>query len=375
MKKNVFLTLIIGLISIISCGSDNEGNTTDAVPELTVSHESISIESAGGETAVTVKAVREWGINVSERWIKTNVVSGRAGETVMVVSAEANPTTQQREGTVEFMSGTARQTLRVVQDAAAEALYPAPDGYSLVWHDEFEGASELNAAYWSHEVQGAGWVNNELQTYVNHKSPGGSNVTELRNGSLMINCFKENGRIYSGRVYANVGTGWQYGYIEARIKLPRGRGTWPAFWMMPCNVNWATEPWPYCGEIDIMEEVGCVPDEVSSSLHASGHNHTNNTQVTHAMTIDKAEGEFHVYALEWTSKKITTYVDGKVQLTYDNPNTSSTTDPKWNWPYDRPYYVILNLAWGGDWGGMKGVDENALPVTMEVDYVRVFQKK
>lgn len=90
--------------------------------ELTVSHESISIEATGGETAVTVKAVREWGINVSERWIKTNVVSGRAGETVMVVSAEANPTTQQREGTVEFMSGTARQTLRVVQDAAAGAI-------------------------------------------------------------------------------------------------------------------------------------------------------------------------------------------------------------------------------------------------------------
>lgn len=165
------------------------------------------------------------------------------------------------------------------------------------------------------------------------------------------------------------------GYIEARMNLPKGKGTWPAFWMMPCNVDWRTEAWPYCGEIDIMEEVGVVPNEVSSSLHASGHNHTNNTQITHAMTIDKAEGEYHVYAIEWTPSNITTYVDGKVQLSYDNPNTPLTADPKWNWPYDRPYYVIFNLAWGGMWGGMNGVDESALPVIMKVDYIRIYQKK
>lgn len=373
MGKYMLFTFLLSCFAFISCGSDSDSDSTIGTKDLTCSSYAVSIPADGGSAAVTVTSTNEWGLYVSDSWIKTNVVSGMAGETVVNVSADMNPTTQQREGTIKFLSTD--KTITVTQEANTVDVYPAPDGYELVWHDEFNAGSELNGSYWTHEVQGSGWVNNELQNYVNHKSPNGTNVTEIRNGSLNINCFKENSKIYSGRVYANVNTGWQYGYIEARIKLPKGKGTWPAFWMMPCNVNWATEAWPYCGEIDIMEEVGCVPNEVSSSLHASGHNHTNNTQVTHAMTIDKAEGEFHVYALEWTANNITTYVDGKVQLKYDNPNTPSTTDPKWNWPYDRPYYVIFNLAWGGSWGGMNGVDESALPVTMEVDYVRVFQKK
>lgn len=118
-----------------------------------------------------------------------------------------------------------------------------------------------------------------------------------------------------------------------------------------------------------MEEVGCVPNEVSSSLHAEGHNHTNGTQVTAARMLKNAEGEFHTYAIEWTKDNITTYVDGERLLSYNNDGKGVR-----NWPYDKPYYIILNLAWGGAWGGMNGVDESALPVTMEVDYVRVFQK-
>lgn len=371
MKKNIFLMLIIGFVSIISCSSDSDDdNNSSNQNVLTCSVEAVTIAAEGGEQTVIVDDAREWGLNVSDNWIKTNVVSGDKGETVLKISADVNPTTRKREGTITFMVGVERKMIAVSQEASAGDIYPAPDGYDLVWHDEFEVGSELNADYWTHEVQGSGWVNNELQNYVNHKSPEGRNVTEIRNGSLMINCFKENGKIYSGRVYANVNTGWQYGYIEARIKLPKGKGTWPAFWMMPCNNDFGANPWPKCGEIDIMEEVGCVPNEVSSSLHAEGHNHTNNTQVTHAMTIDKAEGEFHVYAIEWTKDNITTYVDGKVQLSYDNDGGGVR-----NWPYDKPFYVILNLAWGGSWGGMSGVDENVLPVAMEIDYVRVFQKK
>ena len=172
--------------------------------------------------------------------------------------------------------------------------------------------------------------------------------------------------MYSGRVYAKRNTGWKYGYIEASIKLPKGKGTWPAFWMMPVNFH----SWPADGEIDIMEEVGYHPNYVSSSLHANAHVHSNGTQVTHEMFCDGAEGEFHTYAIEWTAENITTYVDGKVQLSYNNRGLGRD-----DWPYDDPFYVIFNLAWGGDWGGAQGVDESALPVTMEVDYVRVFQKK
>ena len=214
-------------------------------------------------------------------------------------------------------------------------------------------------------MQNSGWVNHELQNYVNHTTPKGRYVTEIMDGTLRIHCFKEDGKIYSGRVYAKVKSGWTYGYIEASIKLPKGKGTWPAFWMMPVNFK----SWPADGEIDIMEEVGYHPDYVSSSLHANAHVHSNGTQVTHEMYCKGAEGEFHTYAIEWTAQNITTFVDGKKQLSYDNRGLGRD-----DWPYNDPFYVIFNLAWGGDWGGQQGVDENALPATMEVDYVRVFQK-
>ncbi len=112
-----------------------------------------------------------------------------------------------------------------------------------------------------------------------------------------------------------------------------------------------------------MEEGGVDPNYVSSSLHATGHVHSNNTQVTHEMLQEGAEDDFHLYAIQWTPERITTYVDGRVQLIYDNPGTG-----KVDWPYDAPF-------WGGIWGGMSGTDDSALPTTMEVDYVRVFQLK
>ena len=245
------------------------------------------------------------------------------------------------------------------------------EGYQLVWHDEFNTGTTLDSRDWNHEVQADHWVNNELQNYVNRISPTGKPVTEIADGALQIHCFKENGKVYSGRVYAHEHQGWQYGYFEARIKLPAGKGTWPAFWMMPVGNDWSTNPWPMCGEIDIMEEVGVVPNEVSSSIHTQDYNHTKNTQKTHAMTIARAEGDFHTYALLWTADAITTYVDGTQQLAVTKQQLGSGHN---QWPFHYPFYHILNLAWGGDWGGMRGVDEAALPVTMEVDYVRVFQK-
>jgi beta-glucanase (GH16 family) len=261
------------------------------------------------------------------------------------------------------MSGNSRKSIAVSQEASIDSN--APEGYKLVWHDEFNSGSELNASDWTHEVQNSGWVNHELQNYVNHTTPQGAKVTEVRNGKLRITALKENGKVYSGRVYAKVREGWTYGYIEASIKLPKGKGTWPAFWMMPVNFR----SWPADGEIDIMEEVGYHPNYVSSSLHANAHVHTQGTQVTHEMLCEGAEDDFHTYAILWTADNITTYVDGQVQLSYDN--TGKGRD---DWPYDDPFFVIFNLAWGGDWGGSQGVDESALPTTMEVDYVRVFQK-
>lgn len=247
----------------------------------------------------------------------------------------------------------------------AKKKYKCPlKGYELVWHDEFDGDSLSQD--WTHEVKRKFWVNQELQNYVRIYTPQGQKVTEVSNGTLKLTAIKEGGEVYSGRVYAMRRSGWQYGYMEGRIKLPKGKGTWPAFWMMPVRGN----RWPADGEIDIMEEVGVKPNYVSSSLHATGHVHSNNTQVTHEMLQEGAEDDFHLYAIEWTPERITTYVDGRVQLVYDNPGTG-----KVDWPYDAPFYLILNLAWGGSWGGMNGTDDSALPTSMEIDYVRVYQRK
>ena len=240
------------------------------------------------------------------------------------------------------------------------------EGYQLVWSDEFN-TSVIDNTKWTFQEANAGWVNHELQTYVAGQSPEGNKVAECSNGTLKIHCFKEGDKIYSGRMYGNRNAGFKYGYIEASIKLPKGKGTWPAWWMMPVSNG----RWPGCGEIDIMEEVGVDANEVSSSIHCQAYNHPNKTQKTHAMTCDGAEDGFHVYALEWTADYIRTYVDGKEQLYFENDGNGNND----TWPFDKAFYPILNVAWGGDWGGYKGVDETALPVTMEVDYVRVWEKK
>ena len=127
-----------------------------------------------------------------------------------------------------------------------------------------------------------------------------------------IVCQKIDGEIVSGRIKARPNEGWRYGYFEARIKLPKGKGTWPAFWMMPVNVDWNTNPWPRCGEIDIMEEVGYHPNYVSSSIHCDAYNHTKGTQKTHEMYLQTAEDEYHIYGLEWTAGQMTFYVDGRL---------------------------------------------------------------
>ena len=322
MKKVLLSTLLLSLtVALWGCGGDSDEPRPSSIT-ITVSTEAINAPATQSSYVINVGTTgTEWDAYTTGDFF-TIAKKGTASTSGSVtVTIPANPLTEVRTGSVVIMSGAARKTITVTQAAAEQAAYDAPEGYKLVWNDEFDNGSELNADNWTHEVKNSGWVNHELQNYVNHLTPGGERVTEVKNGTLRITCLKEDGKIYSGRVYAKVKEGWKYGYIEASIKLPKGRGTWPAFWMMPVNFK----SW---------------------------------------------EGEFHKYAILWTGENITTFVDGKVQLSYDNRGLGRD-----DWPYDDPFYVILNLAWGGDWGGQQGVDESKLPLTMEVDYVRVFQKK
>ena len=375
MKRFMLHTFLLTLtVALWGCGgSSDDEPTPPATVTLTASPESINAPAAGGTYTINVNTTgKEWGAYAEGDFFSFSTQNTTSQTGSITVTIPENPYTGTRSGSITLMSGAARKTVSISQAAAEKAAYNAPAGYTLVWNDEFDNGSELNSQDWTHEVQKDHWVNNELQNYVNHITHEGNLVTEIKNGKLRINCFKENGKIYSGRVYAHVNQGWEYGYFEASIKLPKGKGTWPAFWMMPVGNDWNTNPWPMCGEIDIMEEVGVVPNEVSSSVHTQDYNHTKNTQKTHAMKIADAEGAFHTYALLWTADEITTYVDGKEQLHVTKAALGSGHN---QWPFHYAFYPILNLAWGGDWGGMQGVDESALPVTMEVDYVRVFQKK
>lgn len=329
-----------------------------------------SLTFGGQESSASIRVTSnvEWELTSSEAWLTAIPAKGSKGESDVTVKAAANDGNETRTATLTLVYGEERTELTVTQ---LSDKVNTPAGYTLVWSDEFNTGS-VPSSDWTIENWAPGHVNNELQTYTS-KEVDGKRTLEVKDGFLYINCFKgKDGKVYSGRMNARPSTGWTYGYFEARINLPKGKGTWPAFWMMPSNVDWSKNPWPYCGEIDIMEEVGANPDFVSSSLHTGNYNHTQGTQKTHEMKCAGAEGSFHVYACEWTPDEIVTYVDGKVQLRATKAAMGADHD---SWPFHYAFYPILNLAWGGDWGGYKGVDESALPVSMIVDYVRIFQKQ
>lgn len=354
--------------------SDPDSNIENGENGILLSETSLTFGAGAESKTVSMSTNHEWAVSASDSWISVSPKYGTEKKSDLIISVEKNTEYDERKGSITIMSGAERASINIEQSGDKTAPNPDDivcplDGYELVWNDEFDNGTTLSDD-WTHEVQKSGWVNNELQNYVNGTADG-KRVTELVDGKLNIHCFKgSDGKIYSGRVYAKVDKGWLRGYFEARILLPKGKGTWPAFWMMPVNNNYQTNPWPGCGEIDIMEEVGVVPNEVSSSIHCNAYNHTIGTQKTAKKNIGTAETEFHVYACEWTEEYLRFFVDGTELMTFRNEGKGKDT-----WPFTYAFYPILNLAWGGSWGGMNGVDESALPVTMTIDYVRVFQKK
>ncbi|MCC7400813.1 MAG: glycoside hydrolase family 16 protein [Chitinophagaceae bacterium] len=242
-------------------------------------------------------------------------------------------------------------------------------GWKLVWSDEFNYSGLPSPDHWAFDTSGnsSGWGNNEAEWYT-FKS---SNNARVKDGVLKITAIKENisGKNYSSaRLTTKNIREWKYGKIEARIKLPPGKGTWPAFWMLGKNIGSAG--WPLCGEIDIMEHVGFMKDSIFGSLHSETYNHVKGTQKTKGVFIQNPYSEFHTYAVDWSTDKIDFILDGKIYYTVTNEHRTVK-----EWPFDQPFFIILNLAVGGNWGGARGIDDSAFPATMEVDYIRVYQKK
>lgn len=241
-----------------------------------------------------------------------------------------------------------------------------PDGYTLVWADEFDATGLPDASKWAYDTERnqAGWYNNELQYY----AAGRLENSRVDNGRLVITARKEaltTAADYGGQQYTSARlitrglASWTYGFVEVRAKLPCGRGTWPAIWMLGTG-----GAWPADGEIDIMEQVGAAPSRVFGTVHTqqSGGNGTGS-----AVTVNDACTAFHNYQLTWTPDRLVLGVDDHNYYQYLNPKSGVAM-----WPFDKPQYLLLNLAIGGNLGG--AVDDTIFPVQMEIDYVRVYQR-
>ena len=250
-----------------------------------------------------------------------------------------------------------------------------PKGYTLVWSDEFNGknGSQPDAAKWTYDIGGSGWGNRELEYYTNR-----AENARIEHGKLVITARAEpytgpdgakfsytSARLKTQGLFAQA-----YGRFEARIKIPAGQGIWPAFWMLGENID--ADGWPKCGEIDIMENIGKEPGTNHSSLH--GPSSTKPTSdLTQTITLPagkKLAEEFHVYALEWEPGIARFYLDANLFATF----TVAQWPAGGTWVFDHKFFILLNVAVGGDWPGSPD-GASIFPQKMLVDYVRVYQRK
>lgn len=246
------------------------------------------------------------------------------------------------------------------------------DDWQPVWCDEFDTDGLPDSDKWLYDVGGHGWGNNELQYYTREDL---DNVF-IEDGILNIRAIKESymGNEYtSGRIVTKYQGDWTYGRIQVRAKVPEGRGTWPAVWMLPTDNTYGG--WPYSGEIDIMEYVGYDPNTIHGTIHTGAYNHGLGTQIGYTTSVPTAEEEFHVYEMIWEPSSIKLFIDGVQFATFGyNADTNVDILNSDAWPFDQRFHLILNLAIGGNWGGVEGVDDTIFPATFQVDYVRVFHK-
>jgi beta-glucanase (GH16 family) len=249
-------------------------------------------------------------------------------------------------------------------------------GWKLVWEDEFNGRRNAppDAKNWTAEVGGHGWGNKELEYYL-----AGPETAYLDGeGHLVIKadkrrlppqfkCWYGPCEYVSARLTTKNKFSQLYGRIEARIKLPRGQGIWPAFWMLGADID--RVGWPTCGEIDIMENIGREPSTVHGTIHGPGYSGAKGIGAPYSLPGRRRfADDFHVFAIEWEPNAIRWYVDDVLYET----RTPADLPPGARWVYDHPFFIILNVAIGGSWPGAPD-ESTQFPQTMLVDYVRVYK--
>jgi len=251
--------------------------------------------------------------------------------------------------------------------------------WRLIWSDEFDQEGAPDPSKWGYEE---GFVRNgELQYY----TKGRGENARIENGMLVIEARKEewaNAAYQAGSAdwdksrptaaYTSASlqskgkAEWTYGRIDIRLKVPEGRGTWPAAWLLGANIDKAG--WPRCGEIDMMEYVGFEPDKLFTTVHTQKYNWAAKTPRGESVLIPGAGKDFHICTLEWSRDQLEFFVDGKSAMIFRNDHSGEG-----GWPFDKPQFLLLNLAIGGGWGGQKGVDDSIFPLRYLVDYVRVYE--
>ncbi|HYL83350.1 MAG TPA: glycoside hydrolase family 16 protein [Candidatus Angelobacter sp.] len=253
---------------------------------------------------------------------------------------------------------------------------PAPaSGYTLVWSDEFNGpdGSAPDPKNWTYDTGGKGWGNNELECYTDRLQNA-----QIQNGNLVITAQQEkiacsdgtSSNYTSARVKTQGLFSQAYGRFEARIKVPKGQGMWPAFWMLGNNI--ASAKWPAGGEIDVMENIGREPGTVHGSLHGpSSTGRTSDASAAFTLPVGQSfADDFHLYAVEWEPGTFRFYVDSSLYET--------VTQAQWPaggaWVFDHPFFIILNVAVGGSWPGSPDTTTQ-FPQQMLVDYVRVYTRQ
>ena len=244
---------------------------------------------------------------------------------------------------------------------------PTPIGYRegwiLTWQDEFDGP-EIDAAHWTHEIGGNGWGNAEDQFYT--AEPENSFI---ENGNLVIQALEQRkqGKPYtSARLITKDKFSQTYGRFEARLQIPTGQGIWPAFWMLGDTIS--TAGWPDSGEIDIMENIGKEPTMIHGTVHGPGYSGARGVGASYSFPDGRPfADDFHVFAIEWEPEEIRWYVDDVLF------NTVTPSDVAGDWVYDHPFFILLNLAVGGQWPGYPDATTQ-FPQRLTVDYVRVYER-
>jgi beta-glucanase (GH16 family) len=236
----------------------------------------------------------------------------------------------------------------------------------VTWADEFDSDGKPNLEIWNYDLGGGGWGNNESQVYTNELENA-----RVENGNLIIEAKTNSisSSYTSARLVTKNKKDFLYGRIEIKALLPIGMGTWPAIWTLATADTYGNAYWPDNGEMDIMEHVGFDQDRVHANIHTKAFNHSIGTNKGNNRIVEKASEEFHLYRLDWYPDKVEFYIDDKQLFQFQKLNTYGWQE----WPFDKAQHLLLNIAVGGNWGGMKGIDKSIFPQKMLIDYVRFYK--